>query len=286
MRLAHISDSHFGTEDPPVCTALTADLLTEAPDLIVLTGDITQRARTHQFLAARAFLDGLAPLPVLALPGNHDLPLFNLFVRFAAPYGRFLRYISPSLSPIWQKQDLAVLGINSTRLIRHKHGDLSMALIDEVARKLECMHHRFKVVSLHHPLRVFGAEDRNNRVRHAEEAVARWSEAGADLFLGGHIHLPSCVAGGHPGNRTVFVQAGTAVSTRRRGDCPNSYNIIRFEMDGPRRIHIEQRDHDKETGHFIPSASKDAIYGADGWSVRLTAPDGHSKGEDTPRDAE
>jgi len=274
MRLAHISDSHFGTEDPLVCSALRTDLLTEAPDLIVLTGDITQRARTDQFIAARAFLDGLAPLPVLALPGNHDLPLFDLLARFRAPYDRFLRYISPSLGPIWQKQELAVLGINSTRLMRHKHGDLSMVLIDEVARKLERMRHRFKVVSLHHPLRVFGAEDRNNRVRHAEEAIARWSEAGADLFLGGHIHLPSCVTGGHPGKQTIFVQAGTAVSTRRRGGCPNSYNVIRFEMDGPRRIHIEQRDHDNETRLFIPSTSMDAIYGADGWSVQLAANEG------------
>ncbi len=249
-------------------------MLTEAPDLVVLTGDITQRARTGQFLAARAFLNGLAPLPVLALPGNHDLPLFDLIARFSAPYGRFLRYISPSLGPIWQKQELAVLGINSTRLMRHKHGDLPVELIDEVARELEHMRHRFKVVSLHHPLTDLGAEDRNNRVRHAKEAIARWSEAGADLFLGGHIHLPSCVAGGHPGKQTVFVQAGTAVSTRRRGCCPNSYNIIRFEMDGPRRIHIEQRDHDNETGCFIPSMSKDAVYGAAGWTVRPAADEG------------
>ena len=267
IRLAHISDPHFGTEDPPVCTALTRDLLREAPDLVVLTGDVTQRARTGEFLAARAFLDGLAPLPVLALPGNHDLPLFDLFVRFSAPYGRFLRYISPSLCPIWQKRELGILGINSTRLLRHKHGDLPMELIDEVARELERMPQRFKVVALHHPLTVLGGGDRNNRVRHAEEAIGRWSEAGADLFLGGHIHLPSCVAGGHPRKQTVFVQAGTSVSTRRRGRCPNSYNIIRFETVGTRRMHIQQRDHDNESGCFITSIAKQAVYGSSGWTI-------------------
>lgn len=267
-RIAHISDSHFGTEDPPVCSALTRDLLIQAPDLVVLTGDVTQRARTGEFLAARAFLDGLAPLPVLAVPGNHDLPLFDLFVRFSAPYGRFLRYISPSLCPIWQKRELAVLGINSTRLLRHKHGDLSMELINDVARELERMPQRFKVVSLHHPLTALSGEDRSNRARHAAEAIGRWSEAGADLFLGGHIHLPSCVAGGHPRKQTVFVQAGTAVSTRRRGCCPNSYNIIRFETDSSRRMRIEQRDHDNERGCFITSVSKDATYGSAGWTIR------------------
>ena len=274
MRLAHISDPHFGTEDPPVCFALRKDLLSEAPDLVVLTGDITQRARTDQFLAARAFLDGLAPLPVLAVPGNHDLPLFDLVARFGAPYARFLRYISPSLGPIWQKQELAVFGINSTRVLRHKHGDLPMELIDDVARALERMQHRFKVVSLHHPLTALGGEDRNNRVRRAEEAIARWCEAGADLFLGGHIHLPSCDTGGPVGKQSVFVQAGTAVSTRRRACRPNSYNIIRFEMDGGRRMRIEQRDYDNATDCFIASMSKIAELGADVWIVRLAPDDG------------
>lgn len=247
--------------------------MSEAPDLVVLTGDVTQRARTSEFLAARAFLDGLAPLPVLALPGNHDLPLFDLFVRLRAPYGRFLRYISPCLCPEWQKRELGILGINSTRLLRHKHGDLSMELIDEVARKLERMPQCFKVVSLHHPLTALGGADRSNRVRHAEEAIGRWSEAGADLFLGGHIHLPSCVAGGHPQKQAVFVQAGTAVSTRRRGCYPNSYNIIRFETDGSRRMRIQQRDHDNKNGCFITSISKDAAYGSAGWTICSRAPD-------------
>lgn len=268
IRVAHISDPHFGTEDPPVCIALTRELLLEAPDLVVLTGDITQRARIDQFLAARAFLDGLAPLPVLAMPGNHDLPLFDLFARFSAPYGRFLRYISPSLAPVWQKQDLAVLGVNSTSFLRHKHGELPMELIDKVAQELERLPQCFKVVSLHHPLTALGGEDRNNRVRHAEEAIRIWSEAGADVFLGGHIHLPSCVSGGNPQKQTVFVQAGTAVSTRRRGCCPNSYNIIRFETDGTRRMCIEQRDHDNESRCFITSMSKNATYGADGWTLQ------------------
>ncbi len=250
-----------------MCTALTRDLLREAPDLVVLTGDVTQRARTGEFLKARIFLDGLAPLPILALPGNHDLPLFDLFVRFSAPYGRFLQYIAPSLCPIWQKGDLGVLGINSTRVLRHKHGNLLTRLIDKVAEELERMPQGFKVVALHHPLTALGGTDRNNRVRHAEDAIGRWSEAGADLFLGGHIHLPSCVAGGHPRNQTIFVQAGTSVSTRRRGRCPNSYNIIRFESDGTRRMHIQQRDHDNESGCFVTSMSKDAVYGSWGWTM-------------------
>lgn len=267
MRLAHISDPHFGTEDPSVCSALQEDLLTQCPDLIVLTGDITQRARASQFRSARAFLNGLAPLPVLALPGNHDIPLFDLFTRLIAPYSRFRRYIDPSPTPIWLGTDLAVVGVNSTRVLRHKHGSLPPEVIEEVTRELMQLRQRFKVVSLHHPLAVVCEKDHRNRVRNADEAIAQWAEAGADLFLGGHIHLPYCVAVGSDRKRAVVLQAGTSVSTRLRGGRPNSYNLIRLESNGIRQMCIEQRDHDFASGRFVPSLVTAATCTADGWKL-------------------
>lgn len=267
IRIAHISDSHFGTEDPPVRDALRDELLRAAPDLVVLTGDVTQRARRGQFRAARAFLDSLAPLPILALPGNHDLPLFDLFTRFTAPYRYFRRYVGDTLAPCWQGGEVAVVGVNSTRVLRHKHGSLPPALVDEVARRLDRLDAAFKLVALHHPLAVVDPHDRRNRVRGADRALEAWVEAGADLFLAGHIHLPYCVAVGSLKRRALVVQAGTSVSTRRRDGRPNSYNLMQLDGAAERRVRIEERDHDRRGGHFVLHAAHEAVCGDGGWSV-------------------
>lgn len=265
MRLAHISDPHFGTEDAAVCEALREDLLQEAPDLVVLTGDITQRARQAQFRAARAFIDSLAPLPVLALPGNHDLPLFDLWTRLRAPYGNYRRHISATLAPAWHGAQVAVLGVNSTRVLRHKHGELPQALVRKVAREIAALAAPFKVVALHHPLAVIEESDRRNRARGADQALAAWIAAGADLFLGGHIHLPYCVRVAHAARHAVVLQAGTAVSTRLRGT-PNSYNLVCFEADRGRRMHIQRRDHDAQGARFTPHSLWEADFAAD-WTL-------------------
>lgn len=267
--LAHLSDTHFGTEEAEVCAALRADLLRQAPDLVVLTGDLTQRAREAQFRAARRFLDSLAPLPVLALPGNHDLPLFDLLTRFAAPYRGFRRHICADLEPSWESAEVAVLGVNSTRVLRHKNGELPAALIERVARRLATLPQRFKVVALHHPLAVVADSDVGNRVRAAETALAAWIEAGAALFLGGHIHLPYCIPAAAGPRRAVVLQAGTAVSRRRRGGRPNSYSLVRFDAGSAPRMRIEQRDHDRAgAGSFFTRAAWEAVAAAAGWQLQ------------------
>ncbi len=273
MRLAHISDPHFGSHDPAVSQALREDLLAQAPDLVVLTGDITQRARSAQFRAARDFIDSLAPLPVLALPGNHDQPIFDLVTRFATPYKLYRRHIGEDLAPSWKNGELAVLGVNSTRLLRHKHGTLPEALVSQVAQRLTRLPQRFKIVALHHPLAVVEESDLRNRPRGADMALSAWAGAGADLILGGHIHLPYCVPAGPAYRRTIVLQAGTAVSTRLRGGYPNSYGLVRFPRDGRRCMDIEQRDYDRRTGRFAPSLAWRATCDDTGWSLSSRPPD-------------
>jgi 3',5'-cyclic AMP phosphodiesterase CpdA len=267
-RIAHISDTHFGTEDAVVCEALRRALVRGAPDLVVLSGDITQRARRAQFRAARAFLDSLAPIPVLALPGNHDLPLFDLFTRFSGAYRRYKRYICPTLAPAWLGAEVAVLGLNSTRVWRHKHGVLSAALVSDVAQRLAGLRQPFKVVALHHPLAYVEASDRRNCARGAELALAAWSQAGADLILGGHIHLPYCVPAGGGARRALVLQAGTAVSTRRRGGRANSFNLVRFDLDGGRGMVVEQHDYDARADAFTCVLARQAHELSDGWALR------------------
>lgn len=265
--IAHISDTHFGAEDAPVCAALRRALLHAAPDLVVLTGDITQRARRAQFCAARAFLDSLAPLPVLALPGNHDLPLFDIFTRLTRPYGRYQRHICAELAPVWQGQATAVIGVNSTRMLRHKNGELPAQLVQQVAAQLAGLAQAFKVVALHHPLAVIEGGDECNRARGADAALAEWIGAGADLILGGHIHLPYCITAGPTAQKAVVLQAGTAVSTRRRGGQANSFNLVRFDARGSRRMIIEQRDYDVHADAFACASVRQAVSSAAGWDL-------------------
>jgi 3',5'-cyclic AMP phosphodiesterase CpdA len=268
--IAHISDTHFGTEQRPVCAALRADLLHHAPDLVVLTGDITQRARSAQFRAARAFLDSLAPIPVLALPGNHDLPLFDLLTRFTEPYRLYRRHIAGVLAPMWQNPAVGVLGVNSTRVMRHKNGELPSELVADVAGRLAALAQPFKVVALHHPLAIIEPADRPNRALGAEAALAAWVAAGADLFLGGHIHLPYCIPVGDGPRQAIVLQAGTAVSRRCRGRQPNSYNLVRLQPEGSPHMRLEQRDYDARRGGFAPKAAWEAACAAPGrgWALR------------------
>lgn len=233
--LLHVSDPHFGTERPEVVEALLRLAAQLQPERVILSGDITQRARRAQFDAARAFIDAL-PAPTLVIPGNHDIPLFNLWARVLAPYAGFRRVFGPGLETEWSTPQWLVLALNTTRWWRHKDGEVSGAQCRRVSQRLQqAQPGQIRVVVTHQPMLAIREHDRRNLL-HGHEAVARaWSRAGVDLLLGGHIHLPyvrplsSAYAG--LARDAYVVQAGTAVSHRVRGDVPNSINVIRRERD-------------------------------------------------------
>ena len=226
--LLQISDTHFGTERPQVVEALIALAAQQRPDLVVLSGDITQRARPEQFRAAKAFVDRLGA-PVLAIPGNHDVALFDLWARLTRPYARYSAVFGTDLEPVHLSQDLLVVGVNTTRAWRHKNGEVSAAQIDRVANLLTAARPRqLRVVVVHQPAAVTQTRDRPNLLRGHRAATRVWSAAGADLVMGGHIHLPYTLALHGLARRLWVVQAGTAVSSRIRPGAPNSVNILRW----------------------------------------------------------
>lgn len=256
--LLQVSDTHFGTERPAVMEALLSMVREQVPDLMVLSGDITQRAWRAQFRAARRFVDRLAVPATLVLPGNHDIPLFNLVARALFPYTNHRRVFGPNLEPTFEAADLLVIGVNTTRPSRHKHGEVSAVQIRRVAQRLrDASREQLRVVVTHQPVHVTRPEDEKNLLRGYREAVYEWASAGADLLMGGHIHLPyvrplSERFGDLPGHVWV-VQAGTAVSKRVRRDVPNSVNLIRYAgTDKPRRCLVERWDHDATTRRFKP----------------------------------
>jgi len=220
--------------------------------VVVLSGDITQRARSHQFAAARAFCDSLQVPHLLTLPGNHDIPLYNIAARLFSPYAGYMRAFGSNLEPELDLPDLLVLGVNTTRPQRHKDGEVSRRQIRRVADRLrQARRAQLRVVVTHQPACVMRPEDEKDRLHGGEDAVRAWSEAGADLVLGGHIHLPyvsdvcSRVSGT---DRTMYcVQAGTAFSHRVRHGTPNSLNVIRWNApaDGAARVcQVERWDFD------------------------------------------
>jgi 3',5'-cyclic AMP phosphodiesterase CpdA len=224
----HISDTHFGTEQPWVVEAVIALAAQQRPDVVVLSGDITQRARPAQFGAAKAFVDRLGA-PIVAVPGNHDIALFDLWARLTRPYARYARAFGSDLEPVHASQDLLVVGVNTTRAWRHKNGAVSTQQIDRVANLLAAASpQQLRVVVVHQPAAVTRAEERVNLLRGHQAALRAWSAAGADLVLGGHIHLPYTLAQHGLARRLWVVQAGTAVSSRIRLEAPNSVNILRW----------------------------------------------------------
>jgi 3',5'-cyclic AMP phosphodiesterase CpdA len=250
--LLQISDLHFGTEQPPVMAALEALARQQRPDLVVLSGDITQRARTAQFQAARAFVDRMGT-PVLAIPGNHDIPLFNLWARLHHPYAQHAATFGAELEPVHATRDLLVVCVNTTRAHRHKHGEVSGRQIERVARRLENAETaQLRIVVVHQPVAVTRADDVNNLLRGHEAALQRWSAAGADIVMGGHIHLPY-VKPLHDLARPMWaVQAGTAVSSRVRNGLPNSVNLLRWGEASPEgQCLVEQWDFSASDQAFV-----------------------------------
>jgi 3',5'-cyclic AMP phosphodiesterase CpdA len=226
--LLHLSDTHFGTERPQVIEALLALAARERPELAVLSGDITQRARPAQFRAAKAFVERLGA-PVLAVPGNHDIALFDLWARALQPYARYASAFGADLEPVYASRDLLVVGVNTTRAWRHKEGEVSRLQIERVAALLrKARPQQLRVVVVHQPAAVCRPEDRRHLLRGHHAALRAWSAAGADLVLGGHIHLPYTLAPPGLARRLWVAQAGTAVSKRTRPGVPNSVNIVRW----------------------------------------------------------
>lgn len=237
--LLHLSDTHFGTEIPAVVAALLDLSRRLKPDVAVLSGDVTQRARRAQFEAAATFMQALQAHAKLVLPGNHDLPLFNLWGRCTAPYAGFERVFGPHGDVVIDTPTFLVLGVDTTRPWRHQAGEVSRQQVSDTAQRLrKARPGQLKVVVTHQPLAVITPRDHRNLLRGGELAIKAWREAGADLMLGGHIHLPYAVplALQHGdrthGARPWVVQAGTATSTRLRGGWPNMVNVIEWQPPG------------------------------------------------------
>ena len=255
-KLLQISDMHFGTEQLDVMAALRALSQESKPDVLVVSGDITQRATAEQFSRAKAFCDSLHIAEMISLPGNHDIPLFNLFSRVMSPYAAYQKAFGHALEPDLITPSLCLVTVNTTRWWRHKNGEVSKAQIDRVCEQLlRATPQQLRVVVVHQPVHVLRPQDEHDRLRGWQPAVRAWAAAGADVVMGGHIHLPyvcelSATVTGLK-RRLWCVQAGTAVSSRIRREAPNSINLVEFEVDTDGlRCSVERWDYQKVGSKF------------------------------------
>lgn len=268
-RILHLSDPHFGTEKPGVVQALYDAIVRLAPDLVVLSGDITQRARRAEFRAARAFVERLAPCPVLAVPGNHDIPLFNPLARTLWPYRNYRRF-HPELYPRVRLPQVEVVGFVSAPWWRHIDGELDVQQADARLAQLDDGA-ALRIAVLHHPLACRQAVDQTNLIHHSQRLLACLARRRVGLVLGGHVHDPYVVAARSryalPAESAapVLALAGTCVSRRTRYGAPNSFNLVEFQAGQPQRLSISRMDLVAEEGPFQSVEVSRFVLQAGGW---------------------
>lgn len=254
--LLHLSDLHFGRVDARLLDPLCAFARELAPDLVVVSGDLTQRARTGQFEQARHFLDTL-PKPQIVVPGNHDVPLHNVISRFVRPLEKFRRIITEDVMPMHVDEEIGVIGIDTSRSLTFKGGRINQRQIASALAAFESMPAGLvKIVVSHHPFDLPDAHRTRDLVGRAPLAMKAFARSGVDLLLAGHLHTSQVgnSAARYPAENyaALVVQAGTATSTRARGES-NSFNVIRIASS---RIVIERFQWQNEIERFaavVPS---------------------------------
>jgi 3',5'-cyclic AMP phosphodiesterase CpdA len=263
--LVHLSDLHFGSIRDAAVKPLIETVTEIRPNLIAVSGDLTQRAQKKQFRAARAFLDAL-PAPKIVVPGNHDVPLYNLLARFRG-LEKYQRYIEDDLEPFYCDGEIAVLGINTARSLTFKSGRISEEQVGRAKTRLLSLSDAVtKIIVTHHPFDLPESYRQRRLVGRARMAIQQLNERRVDLFLAGHFHVggaaPTAFQIPLNGYSSVVVQAGTAISTRTRGE-HNTFNVLRIDLP---RLSIERVEWTPERAAFAVSEIEHFRRGATGWS--------------------
>lgn len=273
--LAHLSDLHFGRHDAAAAEALLAALETVQPDIVLVSGDLTQRARRVEFAAARSFL-GRIPAPTLIIPGNHDLaPVWYPVRRLLKPFARFEHYVSPERAPLFVDDEIAILGLNTARRNAAKNGRISVAQMAEMRRIFSKIPEGvFRMLATHHPLAA-PADDNRGRMRSAgrsRAALAILRALGVRLLLSGHHHRARAGAAEDEiaevpaeAKSVLLAHAGTAISTRTRDEA-NSFNLLRIESAA---VEITLMARPEGSARFAAHRSERFELGTNGWELTI-----------------
>ncbi len=269
-KIVHMSDVHFGTADPSIVELVVRKVGDISPDVIVVSGDLTQRAKSVEFKQARAFLDRL-PTPQIIVPGNHDVPMHNIFDRFFRPLDKFKKYITADLSPSYIDEELAIVGVNTARSLTIKGGRINKEQVQHIQSKMcDLSDEMLKIVVTHHPFDLPDGSDEDDIVGRAKKAMPRISDCGGDVFLSGHLHVSNIETTAKRykldnGRVALVIQAGTATSVRVRGEV-NSFNLIEFASPS---LKVERFEFSSAQAGFMPAEHKFFVQSDKGWEPSI-----------------
>ena len=244
--IIHISDPHYGTEEKAIADQLIKEINETEPDVVVVSGDLTQRATAHQFKKAKRLLDSINA-PKVIIPGNHDIPLFNIFERFLDPYGNYRKYISKEQYPKFISDEIVIVGVNSCTPFRSQSGRIKDEDIEYLKNFFaEIDPHKMRGVIVHHNIFPFEGMKGNSALVNADSFLSAMIRCGIDLIFAGHLHRSLTHTYNQAGveNNLVVLQAGTCISRRLRHE-ENTYLMITREND---RMQVEFHVYD---GHIF-----------------------------------
>ncbi|WP_133479464.1 metallophosphoesterase family protein [Cognatilysobacter segetis] len=258
--VVHVSDLHFGRVEPALLAPLRSAIEAARPDVLVVSGDLTQRARRAQFAEAAAYLDTL-PSPRIVVPGNHDVPYYDVLRRFLSPLDRFRRYITDDPFPTYIDDEIAVVGVNTARSLTFKGGRINVEQVREIERRFHGLpEHVTRIVVTHHPFDVPAGGDESDLLGRAPMAMDVFAKASVDVFLSGHLHHSNTGTTAHryriEGFAALVVQAGTATSTRER-DETNAFNVLRI---GETDLQVQTWRWSAAQAAFAPESEKTYRY--------------------------
>ena len=233
-RIVLLADLHFGSVPAGLAEMLRAKLADLIPDAIIIAGDLTLRSRRSEFTAAQAWLQNL-PAPLMLLPGNHDLPVWNLFERFNTPFARYAKATGAPLMPVFEDAACFILGLNTTASWQpHWQWQEGIARRADViaAEKLlaAAPEEKVRIVATHHPLFAVAGLPRARPVRRFGRATAMLARQHVEMLIHGHLHQQYVTSTPLGGRQLVIVGAPTALSSRVRGE-PNGFWLIEVTED-------------------------------------------------------
>jgi 3',5'-cyclic AMP phosphodiesterase CpdA len=242
IRLAHLSDLHFGAHEPAVVAALRADVVAQRVDQVLVSGDLTMRARSGQFAGARDLLDGFG-VPWTAVPGNHDLPLDRPVTRAIRPLRGYRRHIDADVAPLRSRDGVLVLGLSTARRYYWKGGRIDAGQAARIGRAFRAAV-PLKILMVHHPVFVSAQRPDESTVRGADRALRAAADAGVDIVLCGHDHVAAhadlSLTRPGLGRHMLGIMSGTSASHRVRADESQSYNVLELTGDDRLRLQVRQ----------------------------------------------
>ena len=274
-KLVHLSDLHFSWVDESLLDPLVRTVTDLEPDILAISGDFTQHARPSEFSAAAQLIERLPGRRIL-VPGNHDMAFLNPVRRVLQQLRLYKKYITSDPLPYYADDELVILGLNTARVSHLRDGRIRHWQVDLVEERMaDAPAGAVRVLVTHHPFDLPDTFHRKEIIARGGEVIERVTRC-VDLLLAGHMHIshsgPTAERYKIADQSAVFVQAGTAISIRSRGEA----NAFQFIRTSPEEIEVETRTWMAEHATYLPSALSRFRRSPSGWArvpVEVPLPD-------------